>query len=140
MSSYGPYACWGYCVQLDEEAANNLEFTIQKLVEWVKPVDGAYEEAMEQIKSCLNFMDALDKAFHHFGSGIQFETTLYGHKITGYIYHYDPDYGGIEDCLKEGYYLEFIQDDLYEKKEKPALQALKYAGVEPTFSTWVNNS
>ena len=134
--NFWPYANSGYCLHIDESVVQSLNLTIKNLIDWCNEY-GDREKEIKEIGECTEFMSALKKAIYHFGTGIEAKIKIGEDVVSAVIYEYDPDMGGVDDCLIKGPYFDFSEEQLYDIKPLPVLGQLRAVGCEPCFSTWV---
>ena len=133
------YACNGYCLPITLENMQKFNISIKDIMDGFDKDDQS-EQFINELASCNNILEALEKIVDEYGTGFDVPVNLPCKKIFGVISRYDPDYGGTDDDLKEGLYIEFDEKDLYIKQETDIMNQLKGLGIEPTFCGWVSIS
>ena len=76
--------------------------------------------------------DEGDVSYEDYSSAIT-ERIEQKYGVSCNAFYRDTDEGDRYDELEDGWYLEFFESDLYEKKETPAMQALP---AKPEFQAW----
>jgi hypothetical protein len=126
----------GYVIRLEgnEELKTSIDF------KYLDDISEETKEALlktESVKDMLEFFECdLGKEF--LGEYPTFDVFIHlgESKVDATLFEYDRDYGERGDDLDDGYYFEFNENQLYEKKLTTAGELLEKEGSLPYEALW----
>jgi hypothetical protein len=135
----GTAPCHGFLIEATEENLRKLGYDFDQLKKIISDFDFKSKAAEGRAAPEVGDLEDFDTLMDYLGMELtNMELKFYGKKIETQFFKYDRENGDRYDGIEDGIYMQFSEDDLYEKTLTSTGQRMEALGSLPEETQWTN--